>query len=72
MKKTIAVLMIAVLLLGASAACASAAEPGPADQVEDRLHASIQHVEDSPAWVTALEAAKDENTALCRGGLRHG
>ena len=37
MKKTIAVLMIAVLLLGASAACASAAEPGPADQVEDQL-----------------------------------
>ncbi len=62
MKKTIAMLLVAVLLLGASAACASAAEPGLADQVEDRLHASIQHEEDSPAWVTALEAAKDENT----------
>ena len=61
MKKTIAMLLIAVLLLGA-AACASAAEPGLADQVEDRLHASIQHVEDSPAWITALDAAKDENT----------
>ena len=62
MKKTIAMLLIAVLLLGASAACASAAEPGLAEQVEDRLHASIQHVEDSPAWITALDAAKDENT----------
>ena len=27
----------------------------------DGLHASVQHVTDSPAWVTALPAAQDEN-----------
>ena len=62
MKKTISLLLGAVLLFGAASLTAFASEPGLADQVEDRLHASIQHEADSPAWVTALEAAKDENT----------
>ena len=62
MKNTISLLLIAVLLFGAASLSAFAAEPGLVDQTEDRLHASIQHEADSPAWVTALEAAKDENT----------
>jgi len=62
MKKTISLLLIAGLLLSAASLGAFAAEPGLADQIEDQLHASIQHETDSPEWVTALEAAKDENT----------
>ena len=62
MKKTISMLLIAVLLLSAASLSAFAAEPGLADQVADQLHASIQRETDSPEWVTALEAAKDENT----------
>ena len=61
MKKTKCLLLITVLQLSAASLSAFAAEPGLADQVEDQLHASIQHETDSPEWVTALEAAKDEN-----------
>ena len=42
MKKIIAVLLGAVLLLSVGAMSA-AAEDGLADQIEDKLHASIQH-----------------------------
>ena len=41
MKNTISLLLIAVLLFGAASLSAFAAEPGLADQAEDRLHASI-------------------------------
>ncbi len=63
MKKTIALLLTAVLLLSAAACCAWAENYELADQVEDHLHSSIQREEDSPEWVTALTAAQDENTA---------
>jgi len=62
MKRMISILLISMLLLGAASMSALAAAPGLADQAEDRLHASIQHETDSPAWVTALEAARDERT----------
>ena len=61
MKKTISLLLVGVFLLSALSLNAWAEEPGLADQVEDRLHASIQHETDSPEWVAALDAAKDEN-----------
>lgn len=62
MKKTISLLLGSVLFLSAVSLSAWADEPGLADQVEDQLHASIQHESDSPEWVTALEAAQDEST----------
>lgn len=61
MKKSISFLLIAVFLLGAASLSAWAEGAGLADQVEDHLHASIQHETDSPEWITALEAAQDEN-----------
>jgi L,D-peptidoglycan transpeptidase YkuD (ErfK/YbiS/YcfS/YnhG family) len=60
MKKIIALFLSAVLLLGACAVSA-AAEVGLADQIEDKLHASIQREEDSPEWITALPYAQDES-----------
>lgn len=60
MKKIIALFLSAVLLLGAGAVSA-AAEDGLADQIEDKLHASIQREEDSPEWITALPYAQDES-----------
>jgi hypothetical protein len=47
MKKIIALFLSAVLLLGVGAVSA-AAEDGLADQIEDKLHASIQREENSP------------------------
>ena len=61
MKETISLVLISVFLLCAASLSAWAAEPGLSDQVEDHLHASIQHETDSPEWVIALEAAQDEN-----------
>ena len=53
MKKTIAMLMTLLMLLGlAGLALAESA---------DGIHASIQHVTDSPEWVANLPAAQDEN-----------
>ena len=60
MKKIIAVILGAVLLLSIGAMSA-AAEDGLADQIEDKLHASIQREEDSPEWITALPSAQDES-----------
>ena len=60
MKKIIAVFLSAILLLSAGAVSA-AAEAGLADQIEDKLHASIQREEDSPEWITALPYAQDES-----------
>ena len=60
MKKIIALFLSAVLLLGAGAVSA-AAEVGLADQIEDKLHASIQREENSPEWITALPYAQDES-----------
>ncbi len=60
MKKIIALLLGTVLLLSLGALSA-AAEDGLADQMEDRLHASIQREGDSPAWITALPGARDES-----------
>ena len=79
MKKIIALFLSAVLLLSV-AAMSAAAEDGIADQIEDKLHASIQREENSPEWITALPYAQDESIragrehhpALCRGGLWDG
>ena len=60
MKKIIALFLSAVLLLGVGAVSA-AAEDGLADQIEDKLHASIQREENSPEWITALPYAQDES-----------
>ncbi len=60
MKKIIALFLSAVLLLSA-AAMSAAADGGLSDQIEDRLHASIQREEDSPEWITALPYAQDES-----------
>ena len=60
MKKIIALFLSAVLLLSA-AAMSAAADSGLSDQIEDRLHASIQREEDSPEWITALPYAQDES-----------
>ncbi len=62
MKETISLLLVAVFLLGTVSLIAWAEEPGLADQAEDHLHASIQRETDSPEWITALDAAKDETT----------
>ena len=51
MKKTAA--LLAALLLALTCAAAGAEDGG--------IHSSIQHVQDSPEWVTALEAAQDES-----------
>lgn len=60
MKKIIALFLCAVLLLSA-AALSAAAEDGLANQIEDKLHASIQREENSPEWITALPYAQDES-----------
>ena len=62
MKKTILLLLIAVFLLSTVSLNAWAEEAGLANQAEDHLHASVQRETDSPEWITALDAAKDEST----------
>ncbi len=62
MKKTMSFILTAVMLIGVLSCCAFAEGSGIADQVEDRLHASIQPETDSPEWIKALPAAQDENT----------
>ena len=53
MKKTMALLMTLLMLLGLT---------GPAlAESPDGIHASIQHATDSPEWVANLPAAQDEN-----------
>ena len=55
MKKTIAMLMTLLMLLAvAGPALAEGESP-------DGIHASIQHVTDSPEWIAGLPAAQDEN-----------
>lgn len=53
MKKMMSVLLIAALLL--TLLCSAAM----AEESPDELHASIQHVTDSPDWVAALPAAQE-------------
>ena len=60
MKKILALFLSAVLLLSV-AVMSAAAEDGLADQIEDKLHASIQREENSPEWITALPYAQDES-----------
>ena len=61
MKKGIALILVTALLLTGTMIFAAAEGHHPlAEQVEDRLHASIQHVTDSPEWVRELTAAQDE------------
>lgn len=61
MKKGIALILVTALLLTGTMIFAAAEGNNPlAEQVEDRLHASIQHVTDSPEWVRELAAAQDE------------
>ena len=61
MRKGIALILVMALLLTGTMIFAAAEGNNPlAEQVEDRLHASIQHVTDSPEWVRELAAAQDE------------
>ena len=61
MKKGIALILVMTLLLTGTMIFAAAEGNNPlAEQVEDRLHASIQHVTDSPEWVRELAVAQDE------------
>ncbi|MBP3210629.1 MAG: L,D-transpeptidase family protein [Oscillospiraceae bacterium] len=61
MKKRIAMILMTAMLLSGTLYDAAAEGTNPlADQVEDRLHVSIQHEEASPAWVTELAAVQDE------------
>ena len=53
MKKTLCVLMSCLVLMGLLCSAAMAEES------PDGLHASIQHVTDSPDWVAALPAAQE-------------
>ena len=61
MRKGIALILVTALLLTGTVIFAAAEENNPlAEQVEDRLHASIQHVTDSPTWVSELAVAQHE------------
>ncbi len=62
MKRTMSILLTAVMMLSVMSCCAWADGASLDAQVEDSLHASIQPEVDSPEWITALPAAKDENT----------
>lgn len=57
MKRLTITLAMILALLCAAAVCAEEETDGT-----DGLHASVQHVTDSPAWVTALPAAQDAET----------
>ena len=60
MKKGIVLFLVAAMLLTVTMICASAEEKSPlTEQVEDRLHASIQHETESPEWVGELAAKQD-------------
>ena len=60
MKKGMALFLVAAMLLTGTLICASAEGKNPlAEQVEDRLHASIQHETESPEWVGELAAKQD-------------
>ncbi|MCR4657078.1 MAG: hypothetical protein K5770_12750 [Lachnospiraceae bacterium] len=61
MKKTIIMPLITALAFGAVSMSACAIDPALIP-VQDSIHSSIQHVEDSPEWITELPAAQDENT----------
>ena len=61
MKKGMAILLVAALLITGTAVFSAAEETNLlSEQIEDSLHASIQHVISSPAWVSELDEAKDE------------
>ena len=57
-KLTLALLILALLLCGIWTVAAAETENTGGDE----LHAALQHVTDSPVWVTNLPAAQDENT----------
>ena len=57
MKKLALTLLIPALLLGCIWTGVAAETEQPED---DPLHAAVQHMTDSPAWVTALPEAQDE------------
>ena len=57
-KLALTLLILALLLCGMGTGAVAETEQPEGDE----LHAAIQHVTDSPAWVTALPAAQDETT----------
>ena len=57
-KLTLALLILALLLCSIWTIAAAETEYTGGDE----LHAALQHVTDSPVWVTNLPAAQDENT----------
>ena len=61
MKKGMAILLVAALLITGTAVFSAAEETNLlSEQIEDSLHASIQHETSSPAWVSELDEAKDD------------
>ncbi len=63
MKKTSIIQLIAILAVGSVllSACGQNTT-GLAAQMNDSLHSSIQHEEDSPEWITRLPQAQDAGT----------
>ena len=60
MKKGMAlILVLAMLLTGILVGASAEGKNLPTEQVEDMLHASIQHETESPAWVADLAAKQD-------------
>ena len=62
MKKCLALLLVLLMIIGMNPAAAKEVIPDSGDvlsaQVEG-LHVNIQHMTDSPAWVTSLPAAQE-------------
>ena len=62
MKKCLALLLVLLMIIGMNPAAAEEVIPDSGDvlsaQVEG-LHVNIQHMTDSPAWVTSLPAAQE-------------
>ena len=63
MKKVYALILTLGMFITGTLVCAAAVEANPlTEQIEDRLHASIQHETESPEWVKEL-ADKQDGTA---------
>ncbi len=61
MKKKITKLFVALLLVGTVSLSGCSVSFTADDPKGETIHSSIQHVEDSPEWVTELPAAQDED-----------
>ena len=62
MKKSMALFLILLMIMGMNMAVAEEAIPYSGDALSDQiegLHVNIQHVTDSPEWVKNLPAAQE-------------